>query len=142
MKTFLLAITVFFCVCRPAYAEKRYTFFESYNPSSTSFTYTASGDITDNTATVFPYDKKTIFINAELMETTNMDYQIEGRAVGELDTWSILDSGDIGGLSEPESKNIAIDVTELVDYLRVGLRIIEGDSQDLINVRGIFRRGN
>jgi len=121
----------------------RHTFYERYDPSSTSYVYddtgaTTTGDVVD----VFTYDLKTIFISCEALGSTEVSYQIEGRCVGELDTWSILDTGAMGKASDDTSLNIAIDVTELVDYVRVGIGEVTGDGADRINVRGIFRKSN
>ena len=137
----LLALILFFySLC---YAEERHTFYEYYNPSSTSWVYDSTGDTaTGDTASVFTYDKKTIFINAVTIGSTSIMYQIEGRAVGEIDKWSILDSGEFGAASANTARNFVIDVTELVDFIRVGLRIQAGDNSDSINVRGIFRKAN
>ena len=141
-KVFVFLILLF--ICSPAYGEVRHTFYERYNPISASgvFVYddtgaTTTGDVVD----VFTYDVKTVFISSEAVASLQVDYQIEGRCVGELDTWSILDTGSFGSASGDAANNIAVDVTELVDYLRVGLRVWTNGA-DRINVRGIFRKGN
>lgn len=144
MKRIIFCITVglVFLMASTCLAERRHTFYDRYDPSSDDWVYddtgaTTTGDVAD----VFTFDKKTIFISFEDFNSTEISYKIEGRCVGELDTWSILDTGEMGTASADSSKNVAIDITELVDYLRVGLRVT-GNDADKINVRGIFRRGN
>lgn len=137
--------TVFFIVLGlfvsfNAYAEMRHTFFDGYNPSSSSYVYDDTGaTTTGDVAAVTTYNKKTIFISTETIGSAEIGYCIEGRIIGELDTWSTLDTGNFGANSADTSTNIAVDVTELVDYLRVGLRAID-DGTDAINVRGLFQK--
>ena len=143
MKKIVLILSLVLLFSPFAFAEDRYTFYERYDLSSNALVYDRTGATsTGDVVAVFTYDKKTIFISIEEIGSTNIYYQVEGRPVGELDTWSILDTGDIGRASADTSKNIAIDVTELVDYLRVGLRRQGTDGTDRINVRGIFRKSN
>lgn len=142
MRTVLLIVLSLF-VCSVASAEMRHTFYERYDPAATSFVYDDTGSATTgDVVSVFTYDLKTIFITNEALGSTEVNYRIEGRCVGELDTWSVLDEGSIGSASADAAKNIAIDVTELVDYLRVGLHYSGTSGTDAINVRGIFRRSN
>lgn len=144
MKKWVLFIILSILICPVASAEMRHTFYERYDPSKTGgFVYDSTGaETTGDDEDVFTYDFKTIFISCEEINSTEIAYQIEGRPVGELDTWSILDTGGIGANSSDNNKNFAIDVTELVDYIRVGLGHVTGDGSDRINVRGIFRRKN
>jgi len=143
MRIIALCIAIVLCLATSASAEQRHTFYERYDPASAAFVYDDTGSTsTGDTVSVFTYDLKTIFISVEEMASTNIAYRIEGRPVGELDTWSILDEGDFGKSSSDASKNFAIDVTELTDYLRVGLKYQTTDGTDKVNVRGIFRRSN
>lgn len=144
MRIIIICMALVLCLAQNVSAEMRHTFYDAYNPANTTtFVYddtgaTTTGDVVE----CFTYDLKTIFISCETIASAQIEYQVEGRCVGELDTWSILDSGYIGAASGDSSKNIAIDVTELVDYLRVGLGDVVSDGEDAINVRGIFRRSN
>lgn len=144
MKRIVVLLGLIFLWSSFVYAEDRHTFYEHFNPTSSSWVYTssASGDATGDVADVFTYDKKTIFINCLSLGSTSIQYRIEGRSVGEIDGWSILDTGEFGTASADTAKNIAIDVTELVDFIRVGLRVQQSNAIDLINIRGIFRKSN
>lgn len=142
MRIVIICIAIVLCLAVSANAEQRHTFYEAYNPASAAFVYddtgaTTTGDVVD----VFTYDLKTIFISVEQMASDDVYYQIEGRPVGERDTWSVLDEGAFGKASADTERNFAIDVTELTDYIRVGLKVT-GDGVDRINVRGIFRKSN
>ena len=143
MRRAFFAVVVSLFIASSASAEMRHTFFSEYNLASTSWVYDSTGATsTGDTADVFTYDKKTIFITPELLNTNNIEYRIEGRAIGDLTSWYVLDYGEIGKASNDTSKHLAIDVTELVDYLRVGLRVLASDGADRITIRGIFRKSN
>ena len=143
MKKIIVLLGLLFLWSSFLYAEDRHTFYEHFDPTSSSWIYSSSGDAaTGDTADVFTYDKKTIFFNCPVVNSTSIRYQIEGRSVTEIDGWSILDSGEFGAASSDTAKNFAIDVTELVDFIRVGLKIQVGNATDLINIKGIFRKSN
>ena len=134
---FLLALLF---MASSAEAEVRHTFYERYDPSSSSFVYDDTGaTTTGNVVSVFTYDIKSIHISSELIGSTQLTWRVEGRVVGELDTWSVLTSGHMGTASGDAVNNVVVEISELVDYLRVGLRVF-GDGTDAINVRGVFRK--
>lgn len=141
-KTLLVVLSLF--LCTSVFAEMRHTFYERYDPESATNVYDDSGaTTTGDVVSVFTYDQKSIIFSTEKLQSGYIEYSIEGRPVGELDTWSIIQLGGFGTASANQNKNFVVEVSELIDYLRVGLRITRGNTTgDKINVRGIFRKGN
>ena len=113
-------------------------FFKLYDPT-TSWVYgqTTSSSTGDQIA-VNTYTQKTIQISSiDLGEY--FEVKIEGRSMEQRDTpnWALLDYVGIGAASSDTSRNIIVDVTEYVDFLRIGIRsYTSGNSR--IDVEGIF----
>ncbi len=131
-----------------AYAgyEDRKNFYSLYDPTSAVFVYsnlgvTSSGDaVAVNTAT-----RKSIQITGVTVGEY-IEIRVEGRSKDQINqspttlrtNWAILDTVEFGNASADSAINQIVDVTEHVDFLRIGIRQLgtNGDSQ--IDIKGIF----
>ena len=121
---------------------ERHNFYSVYDPLSSSFVYT--DDATDTSATgdevaVNTYLQKTIQVSAiEVGEY--IEVRVEGRSLNQTNTpnWAILDTAGFGTTSADTSLNFVIDVTEYVDFLRVGIRQVGTNATSRIDIEGIF----
>lgn len=127
----------------------RHNFFARYDPTATTFVYTDdSGDTsaTGDQVAVNTYLQKSIQITGVTVGES-IQVRIEGRsknqtnvaAASGVDNFAILDIIQFGSASADSSINQVVDVTEYVDFLRVGIRqddVAGGTSR--IDVEGIF----
>jgi hypothetical protein len=150
MKRFLLGfvgIILMANICFAMGEEERHTFFNRYNPSSSSFVYydvkadagLDEQDATGDQMVVNTYKQKTIQISG-IMVNDYIIVRVEGRVKDQTNTpnWAVLDTVEFGSASADSSINQIIDVSEYVDILRVGIRKSGTNGTSYIDVRGIF----
>jgi hypothetical protein len=119
-----------------------YTYYDPLNPGAQNATYVyneAGATSTGDQVVVNGYTRKTIQISP-ITVGEYIHIRIEGRSKDMLDTpnWAILDEVQFGNSSADTSKNVVVDVTEIVDFLRVGIRSEGSAGQSKIYIRGIF----
>jgi len=148
-KAFVVAL-VLMGVCGQVFAGQiieRHTFYSLYDPASTSFVYSDAGATsTGDQVAVNTYTHKTIQVTGVLVNE-NVHIQIEGRSKNQVNdsaienatNWAVLDTVQFGSASANTSVNKVVDVTEYVDFLRVGIRQDGGSSgTSYIDVEGLF----
>lgn len=142
MKRMVLAVLFLFISCN-LYAGQiieRKNFYSLYNPSGNTPVYSNAGDTaTGDVAAVNTYSRKSMQINA----VTNNEYiviTIEGRSLQQVNApaWAVLDTVEFGAASADTSKNVIVDVTEYVDFIRVGIKQFGTDGNSQIDVEGLF----
>ena len=128
---------------------ERKTFFADYDPISTSFVYDDDGTAsTGDVVAVNTYTQKSIQITG-MVVGENIQIRIEGRSKDQINArsqansgvanWAVLDTVNFGAASADSAINQVVEVTEYVDFLRVGVcqaDIVGGVSS--IDVEGIF----
>ena len=126
----------------------RHNFFNDYDPISTSFVYTddpADTSATGDQVAVNTYLQKSIQITG-VNVGESIQIRIEGRsknqidAAGatEVDNFAILDIVEFEAASSDQAINKIVDVTEYVDFLRVGIRQLDPNAVSSIDIEGIF----
>lgn len=119
---------------------ERHNFYRLYNPLPGVFVYDKTGaTATGDEVAVNTYSRKTIQITGV---TVNEDIQIriEGRSKDQTasPTWAILDVVNFGSASADTAINTIVDVTEYVDFLRVGIKNFGASGASRIDIEGIF----
>jgi hypothetical protein len=125
--------------CYAGTTDDRQVFFNEYTPSSKTFVYDSTGSAaTGNQVAVNAYSRKTIQINGQRVDEYVV-LSVEGR-LANSGLWSILDTGQFGAASSDAQKNFAIDVTEYVDFIKVGLKFqgVSAGTTTLVDVKGLF----
>ena len=123
----------------------RHGFFDEYDPATTSFVYNQAGSgATGDQVAVNTYLQKTIQITAVAVNE-NIDIRIEGRSKDQKNqnpnssNWAVLDVVQFGSASDDTSQNVIVDVTEYVDFLRIGIKRHDTSTGiSSIDIRGIF----
>lgn len=141
MKRVLLVIIGLFIFSNLVFADElRHTFYSLYNPSSDGFVYDNNGsEATGDQVAVNTYTKKSIQIcSVQLGEYVNVHIQGRSKDQTNSPTWATLDVVEFGASSTDVAKNVVVDVTEHVDFLRVGIRAQGTDGVSRIDIRGIF----
>lgn len=126
----------------------RKNFFDDYDPISANFVYT--DDPTDTSATgdqvaVNTYLQKSIQITGvnvgeyiQIRIEGRSKNQIDAAETAEVDNFAILDIVEFGPASSDQTINQVVDVTEYVDFLRVGIRQVNTNGLSSIDIEGIF----
>lgn len=119
---------------------ERHNFYNRYDPASGSFVYDNTGaTATGDQVAVNTYSRKSIQISG-ITVGEDIQIRIEGRSKDQVNTpnWAILDVVNFGSASADTSKNIVVDVTEYVDFLRVGIKTNGASGASNIDVEGLF----
>ena len=118
---------------------ERQDFYDRYDPTSTMVYNQTNSSATGDQATVNTYNLKTIQISP-LAVNEYIYIVIEGRLADQINTpnWAILDIVEFGSASADSAKQKVIDVTEYVDFLRVGIRNFGTNGTSKIDIKGIF----
>ena len=119
--------------------EERKDFYTYFDPSSTTVYSQALATSTGDQVAVNGYTKKTIQVeSSQVGEYIHIN--VDGRLNGMIDTgnWTTLDTIEYGITSADTSKNIVLDVTEMVDFLRVGVRSEGTAGTSYITIKGVF----
>jgi len=133
-------------ICFAMAEEERHTFYNRYDPTTDTFVYyDANADgVNEQTSTgdqvaVNTYKQKTIQVSG-ITVGEYIEIRIEGRSKDQTNTpnWAVLDTVAFGSASYDTAKNVVVDVTEYVDFLRVGIRRAGTNGSSKIDVRGIF----
>lgn len=126
-------------------AEDSHTFFANYDPTSgtTVFEddYYPTGTATGDEFAVNTFSKKSIQIST-INILDEVEIYIQGRVKDETANWATLSTVSFGVASADTSKNKVVDITEYVDFLRIGMRSTSSQGVSHINVRGIFTNIN
>lgn len=155
MKKFLLVGLLLLIGTRLAFAgqiEDRHEFYSLYDPASVNYVYNDSGVAsTGDQVAVNTYTTKTIQVTGVIVNEY-VWVRVEGRSKDQMETqngsntglanWVALDTVQFGSASADTSINNIIDVTEHVDFLRVGIRYSGTAGNSSIDVRGIFTNLN
>ena len=147
MKKVLLLLGLILIV-KPLFAGQtieRHNFYSIYDPTSQTFVYDKDGaTTTGDQVAVNTYTQKTIQITGVTVGE-DIQIRIEGRLKDQVNTrsgaaanWAILDIVDFGSASDDNAINQVIDVTEYVDFLRVGIRSRYSSGNSTIDIEGIF----
>lgn len=125
----------------------RHNFYQRYDPSENIFVYSqATPDsaqaniyVTGDAVAVNNYIKKTIQISP-ISVGEYVQIVVEGRSLDSVDlpNWATLYNVEFGSSSSDFAKQRIIDVTETVDFLRVGIKTQGTLGTSKINVNGIF----
>lgn len=125
----------------------RHNFYDRYDPTSDTFVYT--DDTSDSSATgdqvaVNTYLQKSIQI-VGVVVGESIEIRIEGRLKDQVNTseirasnFVVLDSVSFGSASVDTAINQIVDVTEYVDFLRIGIRKSGANATSAIDIEGIF----
>lgn len=119
---------------------ERFAFYDRYDPASTSFVYSQAGaTATGDQVAVNTYTRKSIQISG-ITVGEYIQIRIEGRSKDQVNTpnWAILDVVEFGQASADTSINQVVDVTEYVDFIRVGIRQLGANAVSNIDVQGLF----
>jgi len=136
----ILTLIISYLIPHTAYAgqiEERHNFYALYDPTSVTFVYDGTGDTaTGDEVAVNTYTRKTIQIAGN---TVNEDtqIQIEGRSKENSD-YAILDTVNFGSASADSAKHQVVDVTEHIDFLRIGIRNWGVTGTSAVTIDGIF----
>ena len=137
----LLIVAVFFSTNGWAGSESRHNFFDSYDPISTSFVYddAASPTATGDQYAVNTYSKKSIQIQG-ISVNEYIEIRIEGRSHNQIQTpnWAVLHEIAMAQASSDLAKHRIIDVTEHIDWIRVGIRQVGSNAASEVDIEGIF----
>lgn len=127
-------------ICFAGQIIERHDFYSLYDPTSSAFVYDDAGDTaTGDQVAVNTYTKSSIQITGVLVGEY-IEVRVEGRLKDQTNapTWAVLDNIGFGASSSDTSINQVIEVTEYVDFLRVGMRQIGTNGTSRIDIRGIF----
>lgn len=118
---------------------ERHNFFKRYDPTATVVYDPANSSATGDQVAVNTYTRKTI----QITPITVGEYvyiTIEGRSLSQTNTpnWAILDVVEFSAASNDTAKQKAIDVTEYVDFIRVGIKTLGSNGTSFIDVEGLF----
>ena len=125
-----------------AFAEvtvERHNFYHEYNPTTTMVYIADNSSATGDQVAVNTYSKKTIQIVPEVLNEY-VYIRIEGRSAQQKDTpnWAVLSVVEFGKASTDIDKQKVVDVTQFVDFLRVGIKSFGSAGTSQIDVEGIF----
>lgn len=148
MKKILLLLVFFISMAGKAEPADNHNFFTSYDPTSQDFVYTKDSNDTSATGdqvAVNTYNQKTIQITGVTVGE-NITIRIEGRSRSQVNTaaasgianFAVLDVVNFGASSADTTINQIIDVTEYVDFLRVGIKNDGVAGVSAIDIEGIF----
>lgn len=123
----------------------RHNFYERYDPTSADFVYDDAGTTsTGDQVAVNTYLQKSIQITG-ITVGEDIKIQIEGRSKdqinvrsGRVANWAILDTVVFGASSADNAINQVVEVTEYVDFLRVGIKTDGASGTSSIDIEGIF----
>lgn len=142
MKKILLVLGFIFFAVVISYADQEvehHEFYHRFNPTGTKVYNSSLATSTGDQVAVNTYKQKSIQINpSNVAEYVVID--IEGRSMDVVDSpqWSILDRVEFGQASADTDKQRTIDVTEFVDFLRVGIKTLDTDGISYIDIDGLF----
>jgi len=151
MKKFLMLFVLSFFIAQVAEAGQiieRHNFYNRYDPTSGSFVYNDDGaSSTGDQVAVNTYKQKSIQITG-LTVGEDIRISIEGRSKDQTNlrsnlqsgvaNWAILDTVDFGSASADSAINKIVDVTEYVDFLRIGIKTHGATGTSHIDIEGIF----
>ena len=141
MKRVMLAVLFLLVSCN-LYAGQiieRYNFYNRYDPTSTTVYNPTDSSATGDQVAVNTYSRKSIQISP-IQVNEYVYITIEGRSLSQVNTpnWAILDVVEFGSASTDVAKQKVVDVTEYVDFLRVGIRNFGTNGTSLIDIEGLF----
>jgi len=124
---------------------ERHNFYDRYDPTSAVFVYDKTGSTsTGDQVAVNTYTQKSIQI-VGVSVAEDIQIRIEGRSKDQVNArsgaaanWAVLDTINFSSASSDSSINQVVDVTEYVDFLRVGIRTNGATGTSKIDVEGIF----
>lgn len=149
MKKTIFAILMLLVMTNYVFAGQiidRHTFFNNYDPLTSSFVYyqaanTPEGNqnATGDFVAVNTYTLKTIQVTATKV-SEYVEVRIEGRSLEQTNTpnWAVLDILGFGAGSSDIDRQKVVDVTEYVDFLRVGVRQVGTNNVSGVDIRGLF----
>ena len=127
---------------------ENHTFYDKYDPASQSFVYNQdAATSTGDQVAVNTYTQKSIQITG-ITVGEDIQISIQGRSKDQLNyrsnlnsgvgNWAILDTVNFGSASADSAINTIVDVTEFVDFLRVGIKTNGATGTSSIDIKGIF----
>lgn len=118
---------------------ERHNFFNQYDPTSTMVYDSTNSSATGDQQAVNTYTRKSIQITP-IKVNEYIIINIEGRSANQKNTpnWSILDRVEFATASSDIEKQKTIDVTEYVDFLRVGVKNEGTDGASQVDIEGLF----
>jgi hypothetical protein len=133
----IIVLLVLGLLISPSASAERHNFFSTYDPVSYSYVYDDTGSTaTGDELAVNTFKQKTILVTCPSVGE-DIDIRVEGRSA-DVSTYVILDTDSFNQSSADTEQNFAIDVTEHVDFLRVGIKSNNRTGISAINVDGIF----
>jgi len=127
--------------------EVRHNFYNRYNPFEAKMVYSKAtpDDVYNNIyatgdqVAVNGFKQKTIQINGNSVKEY-VYITVEGRLKDQVNSpqWVVLDVVEFGTASADTSKSQIVDVTETVDFLRIGMTRFGTYSASAIDVEGLF----
>ena len=143
MRKLVLGILLYLAIAGTI--EERHDFYTYFNPVNSNVTvptYVYDKEFATSTGdqvVVNGFTRKSIQISSPTIGEY-IHIIIQGRLKDMIDdpNWATLDSVEYGNASADTSKNLVVDVTELVDFIRVGVRSEGSAGVSHINIRGIF----
>ena len=150
MKKFLLVLLLMTIPLLTAEGAEifRHNFYDRYDPISQSFVFDDSGaSATGDQVAVNTYLQKSIQITGQIVGE-DIRISIEGRSKDQINArsflnsgvanWAILDTVDFGSASADSAINQIVNVTEYVDFMRVGIKTHGATGTSSIDIEGIF----
>lgn len=118
---------------------ERHNFYNRYDPTSTQVYDPTNSSATGDQVAVNTYSRKTIQI-APISVNEYVYITIEGRSLSQTNTpnWAILDVVEFGAASADTAKQKIIDVTEYVDFIRIGVKNFGTNGTSSIDIEGLF----
>lgn len=118
---------------------ERHNFYSLYDPTSTQVYDPTNSSATGDDVAVNTYSRKTIQI-APITVDEYVYITIEGRSLSQVNApnWSILDVVEFGSASADTAKQVMVDVTEYIDFIRVGVKNLGTNGTSKIDVEGLF----
>jgi len=111
-----------------------HTFFSAYDVASTSYVYDSAGGTaaTSGQLDVQRFDQKTILVMITTLTSTSVDVRIEAKVYG---TW-----GNVWTKNYTAATSVAelVNVTESMEYIRVGMKVNTNVAGDSFTVLGNF----
>ena len=142
MKKAIIGILAILFLSANLYAGQvieRHNFYNAYDPTSTVVYDPTNSTATGDQVAVNTYSRKTIQISP-VSVNEYVYITIEGRSLSQIDTpnWAILDVVQFGTASADTAKQVIVDVTEYVDFLRVGVKNSGTNGTSRIDIEGLF----
>ena len=118
---------------------ERHNFYDNYDPSSTLVYDDSGATATGDQIAVNTYTQKSIQISGISVNEYTV-VRIEGRSKDQINTpnWAVLNTVEFGAASTDINKNKVVDVTEYVDFLRVGIQSYGTNGTSAIDIEGLF----